>query len=225
MASKRRDAQRKGLTIRSIVFIHGLIGGSHSTWSASRSEEPWPQTLLPPKLPNARILTCGYDAACCNPMKNVGIDSIQGLSGTLANQLVNFRRRTHTESHPIIFIAHSLGGLIVKDMLISSTMMDEYSSIAANTKTIIFMGTPHQGTSSAETLGTILRGVLTFSFTSINLSLMKVLEPSSEVIERIKHLFERVARKNDIGLVSFYERQPVWRSRLVSVPSKSETLC
>lgn len=48
--------------LSSIVFIHGLKGDREKTWTAPGSIEPWPKTLLPTKLPTARILTFGYDA-------------------------------------------------------------------------------------------------------------------------------------------------------------------
>jgi protein SERAC1 len=31
-------------------------------WTAKNIATPWPQTLLPYKVPNARVLTFGYDA-------------------------------------------------------------------------------------------------------------------------------------------------------------------
>lgn len=37
------------------------MGNSMKTWSAADAA-PWPQTLLPSRVPNARILTYGYDA-------------------------------------------------------------------------------------------------------------------------------------------------------------------
>jgi len=46
----------------SIIFIHGLTGDREKTWKAKGATEPWPKALLPSKVPNARILTFGYDA-------------------------------------------------------------------------------------------------------------------------------------------------------------------
>lgn len=54
-----------GLTsaFTSIIFIHGLNGDREKTWTAKGATKPWPQILLPTKLPKARILTYGYDAS------------------------------------------------------------------------------------------------------------------------------------------------------------------
>ncbi|KAL8913270.1 MAG: hypothetical protein Q9171_001917 [Xanthocarpia ochracea] len=45
-----------------IVFVHGLTGHRHRTWTAPGATEPWPKVLLPQDIPNARIITYGYDA-------------------------------------------------------------------------------------------------------------------------------------------------------------------
>jgi protein SERAC1 len=46
----------------SIVFIHGLTGDCERTWSAKNASALWPETLLPSKIPNVRVLTFRYDA-------------------------------------------------------------------------------------------------------------------------------------------------------------------
>ncbi|PZN77845.1 MAG: hypothetical protein DM484_13950, partial [Candidatus Methylumidiphilus alinenensis] len=55
------------------------------------------------------------------------------------------------EQTPLIFICHSLGGLVVKQMLRLST--DQYGThegkIAENTLGVIFLGTPHVGSNLA----------------------------------------------------------------------------
>ena len=44
------------------MFVHGLTGDREKTWTAKNASAPWPQSLLPSKVPNARVLTFGYDA-------------------------------------------------------------------------------------------------------------------------------------------------------------------
>lgn len=46
----------------SIVAVHGLNGHSEETWTAGNSIN-WLYHLLPHDLPNARIMTWGYDAS------------------------------------------------------------------------------------------------------------------------------------------------------------------
>ena len=88
--------------------------------------------LLPSKLPNARILTFGYDASVVNWRAMVSQNTIgnhaKNLLATLATHRENdntvsttlstcFREAYAYKNHlPIIFIAHSLGGLVCEDV-------------------------------------------------------------------------------------------------------------
>lgn len=46
-----------------IVFVHGLFGHRENTWTGRQNKDIlWPRDLLPADVPNARILTFGYDA-------------------------------------------------------------------------------------------------------------------------------------------------------------------
>lgn len=46
-----------------IVFVHGLFGHREFTWAGLQNKSIlWPRDLLPTDVPNARILTFGYDA-------------------------------------------------------------------------------------------------------------------------------------------------------------------
>jgi len=65
-------------------------------------------------------------------------------------------RRTEGEkTKPIIFIAHSLGGIVIKDALNPLRNEDTFfNEIFPATKGVMFLGTPHQGSSIASS-GTI----------------------------------------------------------------------
>ncbi len=46
-----------------IVFIHRLTGDRERTWTYPQMPSyAWPETFLPSKIPDARLLTFGYDA-------------------------------------------------------------------------------------------------------------------------------------------------------------------
>lgn len=44
----------------SILFVHGLFGSRTNTWT--KNGVLWPKDLLPIDVPNARIMSFGYDA-------------------------------------------------------------------------------------------------------------------------------------------------------------------
>lgn len=77
-------------THRSIVFVHGLNGHREKTWTSRDARAPWPQTLLPSKVPEASILTFGYDAKVTDWRHMVSgnriADHASGLLASIAAQ-------------------------------------------------------------------------------------------------------------------------------------------
>lgn len=74
--------------------------------------------------------------------------NVHGLAKSLLNALAR-KRSDQEKSRPILFIAHSLGGIIIKQALLLSkesraTNEADLRSIFQSTIGIIF-GTPHQG--------------------------------------------------------------------------------
>lgn len=82
--------------LRSIIFIHGLTGDREKTWSAKDAASPWPQTLLPAKVPNARILTFGYNAYVADWQGIVAQNRIGNHSMNLLNAVATYREDDDT---------------------------------------------------------------------------------------------------------------------------------
>jgi hypothetical protein len=53
--------------------------------------------------------------------------------------------RDEGDTRPILFLSHSIGGLLVKQALINAHNNGKYSSIKAATKGLAFFATPHHG--------------------------------------------------------------------------------
>jgi protein SERAC1 len=130
--------------------VHGLTGNRDSTWTADGQKRPWTATLLPPKLSNARILTYGYDAYV---LRNSVASSNRLIDHAtdLLNDLTTDRAYCNASYRPLIFITHSLGGLVSKEAILLSRNNPEahLRAIFDCTKGIIFMGTPHKGSCTA----------------------------------------------------------------------------
>lgn len=73
----------------SIVAVHGLGGDPLKTWTAKHKDYSWLQDpeMLPKALPQARILTWGYDADTVNVMGRTSSDRILQHAHTLVSQL------------------------------------------------------------------------------------------------------------------------------------------
>lgn len=104
-----------------IIFVHGLGGTSRWTWSKNRDPELfWPSTFLPlePDLCLARILTFGYDASFhkTGSITTSVLDFAKDLLFNLKYAKGQSLEDLTIGSAPIIFVAHSMGGLIVKEV-------------------------------------------------------------------------------------------------------------
>ena len=73
----------------------------------------WPEKLLPRDIPNARIFTYGYNAGILGGLlKGPDMNNVSQH----ANDLMISLKSELRNKKPIIFVAHSLGGIIVKDV-------------------------------------------------------------------------------------------------------------
>jgi len=74
-------------SIVDIVFVHGLTGNSFHTWFDRTSQTHWPRDLIKEDLPDARVMTFGYDADVVHAVRSVSLESISSYSGDLLASL------------------------------------------------------------------------------------------------------------------------------------------
>ncbi|KAI9889651.1 MAG: hypothetical protein M1814_005052 [Vezdaea aestivalis] len=194
-----------------IVFIHGLSGDRRASWTAEGADAPWPQTLLPEVLPEARVITIGYEARVIG-WKAISKNRIQDHAETLLCQLAAHREKDDTTERPIFFVAHSLGGVVLKDVLLLSWNNPEahLKKIGYSTRGIMFLGTPHSGSSLATRAEPLARYINHFWPTNATIS--AVLRPDSEVLARIQANFLSELRRlerggSSIKITCFYEEK------------------
>ncbi|KAK5525413.1 hypothetical protein LTR07_002565 [Exophiala xenobiotica] len=80
---------------------------------------------------------------------------------SLLASLVDKREEPKEIQRPLIFIARSLGGIVVQQALFQARLEARYQSIKDATLGLIFMGTPHRGSDKA-TYGKVLANVAQF---------------------------------------------------------------
>jgi hypothetical protein len=110
----------------------------------------WPQDLAPETVPNSRVLTYGYDTHIRHRLQGpVSSKTVYDHARELLFSLVGCREAPNEGRRPILFIVHSLGGIILKEALRYSKAPSpadaRLRAIFESTAGVIFFGTPHRG--------------------------------------------------------------------------------
>lgn len=146
-----------------IIFVHGLGGTAIRTWSWKRDASNfWPAWLNDEQgLSSFRIFSFGYNSNFRGAGTNLNI--IDFAKTLLYSMLTFFRGHLNTDerlirigSRPIIFVAHSMGGLVVKKAVVLGKNDKQYSELMARVYGIMFLATPHRGAQYAKMLNNIL---------------------------------------------------------------------
>lgn len=203
------------LTTRdSLVAVHGLDplnrpGHAYSTWTHKQHKydlngKLWLRDFLPthPRMPKLRVLLFGYNSSAALKASTVGV---AGAASNLLDQL-RFKRLGH-EERPIVFVCHSLGGLVVKQALVEAHNADEiHGATLKATKGIAFFGTPHRGGHGAQLGDNIVR-VLQALTGNVRNDIMENLRKDSFLSNHLQLNFARRARH--MRVVNFIETQPI----------------
>ncbi|KND86275.1 Protein SERAC1 [Tolypocladium ophioglossoides CBS 100239] len=210
-----------------ICFVHGLTGDRDSTWTAEGQSTPWPEAILAPKLKKARILTYGYDSYVVR-RSVAGINRLIDHATNLLHDLTTDRVSSNASSRPLIFVAHSLGGLVCKEAILLSRNNPEthLRGIFECIRGIIFMGTPHKGSWMAEWAKIPAWSVSLVK--STNKSLLEILETDNQFLESIQRGFLETIREQREGgrrleVTCFFEELPLPVAGMV-VSKESATL-
>ncbi|KAI0018108.1 hypothetical protein F4780DRAFT_540142 [Xylariomycetidae sp. FL0641] len=203
------DSVKPGVEGVDLVFVHGLFGARMGTWA--KGGVCWPRDLLPHDVPNARIIAWGWQDSGANDT----------LSDQAENLLVDISRVRTGTKRPIIFIAHGIGGVLVKEALVTAALSRIYGSHAelANVypRTIgcIFLGTPH-GRSGKRSLGECAATTALISPNAPSPSLLRALKESSPILENQHSTFVLMSR--DIRVICVREKA------MTTIPAMPEFL-
>lgn len=146
----------------SLIFVHGLGSDQLKAWTTTLTDLPaqhlddgpsskpkeinWVRDFLHQDLKkdfsqSVRIFLYGYDSRWMRDAPVVDLQSLaEGLITTITAERANGWNQRR-----IIFIAHSHGGLVVKNALANDNELGTPTGIASLTDGILFFGTPHDG--------------------------------------------------------------------------------
>jgi hypothetical protein len=128
-----------------VLFVHGLDGDLWETWHPPEDKDAlWPLWLGEDQ-PDLGIWSYGY-AAHSMAWKGSAMPLTERARNLLAElDTHDFGQR------PIIFVTHSLGGLLVKQLLRTATEFNnpDWQNVARRVAGVVFLSTPHSGSSLA----------------------------------------------------------------------------
>ncbi|MCJ1476720.1 hypothetical protein MMC13_005388 [Lambiella insularis] len=177
----------------------------HSSAEKLPSSVFWPKDLLPEALPNCRIFSWGYNADLHTKNPHKSRSTVFDHALTLLSNLTDERMEPKEIKRPIIFVAHSLGGIVVKYALnLSRNENGHTKAIYPATFGICFLGTPHRGSNVAE-LGEILMRMSRLWFNTPNLEIIKELKLDSGTLRIIQKQFTDNYPTHKINIRSWYE--------------------
>lgn len=183
--------------------------------SAADVSEPkvfWPRDLIPHILPDARVLTYGYDAQIKRPHEPAASNlSVYDIASDFLVALEAERRCD--PSRPVLFVAHSLGGIIVKEMLRRSSdtrlVQAHLTKVFTSTVGIIFLGTPHAGADPRGLLLKVAERACKAGGFTVNEQIINSLLPSSERLRELREAFGNIAQEGNMMIHSFQEQYPM----------------
>ncbi|KAF4761026.1 hypothetical protein HAV15_007653 [Penicillium sp. str.  len=148
-------------------------------------------------------MTFGYDVDIFSFTSITFSDRLYDHSQSLAFAIVS--QRIDCASRPILFIAHSLGGLVCQQALILSNSIDGLWAISSSAIGIIFMGTPQYGSSLASYREKLAMGMDIVH--TANRDMVGALHPGSNNVQLAGNEFQSMLRRGDLSLkvFCFYE--------------------
>ncbi|KKY18181.1 putative wd40 repeat-containing protein [Phaeomoniella chlamydospora] len=187
-----------------IVFIHGLGGDRQKTWSQNHDPQFfWPGLWLPYEadIGSARIFSFGYKAEV-RPGTGRSIANIGDFAKELLFEM-KFGKTDDGQDYaigkvPIIFVVHSMGGLVAKKAILLGQNDEEYQQIIRSISGVIFLATPHRGSGLADVLARILSASMQAPRAFLN-----DLSRSSVALEELNESFRHIAPR--LSVWSFYE--------------------
>ena len=189
-----------------VIAVPGL--GSHALGSfrSSDSHHVWLRDFLPRDVPNIRMLLYGYDTKL---LRSSSKSSIRDLSRSFLESMRSFRMGTGTSRRPIVFICHSLGGLVIKEALcLAGSLLEDRKirEFSLSSYGILFFGVPNLGLNN-ERLRTMVAGQSNAQFIH-DLVVDKDFEPSPYLKELNRKFIECCkSQQPKYEIISYYERR------------------
>lgn len=186
-----------------VVFVHGLTGHLRDTWAVRREDgklgPPWP-CLLERIFPDLGVFTLGYPA----PTVRDPTRPSANLTST-AELAFDALKEKGIGDRPLMFVAHSLGGLLCKEIILRGAIVEQSrpeNRLTRQTRTILFLGTPHHGARLANIASKLMPQRSRF------VRMLRTRD-ENEFIDNLQRRFVDFAQSHLLDVWSLYEARPM----------------
>ncbi|KAK2162794.1 hypothetical protein LSH36_91g02028 [Paralvinella palmiformis] len=167
--------------------------------------------------PNLRILTVDYETYLSEWTPKCPYENERRTLLTRSKEFLEKLRASGLGDRPIIWVAHSMGGLLVKQMLLLASEDQSMSDILRQTKGIVFYSVPHRG----SPLSVYMSRTKYLLYPSAE---VKLLYQGSKVLLDLHKKFKTLIMSKHIPLLSFGEGSKTnlpFNIRAMFVPAES----
>lgn len=185
-----------------VVFVHGLSGDAKSTWDCGGTDGFWPSWLAN-DIGHTNIYSLGYGAAVFEKWAKKEMDMFERAD----NILEQFAGKGIGQ-RPLVFITHSLGGILTKMILRASVLADDedWEAVSAATKLVVFLSTPHTGASIANNVDAIPGSS----------KHIKLLANETGMLQDLNKAYRKLcSTKDDLITKVYYEKHTTYKMVLV----------
>ncbi|XP_025993627.2 protein SERAC1 isoform X3 [Solenopsis invicta] len=161
----------------------------------------WPKDWLPVDIPSLRIIGVNYGTSLSMWTPFCPIESMKSTIKERSEEFVTKLTMANVGQRPLIWVAHSMGGLLIKKMLVEEWKTGDKHGICKNTKAILFYGTPHRGSHVAA----LKQATQMLLWPTIE---VQELRNESPQLLKLHEEFLEMLNKYHIEIVSFAETKP-----------------
>ena len=186
-----------------VVFIHGLTGDPRETWESTTDGDFWP-AWLEGELDKVSVYTLGYPASLFEKWENKEMDMFERAQNVL-ERLAGLG----IGERPLVFVAHSLGGILVKMVLRKSCEAGDtdWRRVSEATRLVVFLSTPHSGASVAKVLKIVPRSSSHVELLANNIGFLEDLNQHYRVLTN---------DREDLATAVYYEKFATNKSVIVA---------
>lgn len=205
-ANADRYFERKDGNPNLIVFVHGIVGSAQGTWKNKDSGQNWPSLVAEdPLFSGTDILVYNYPSSL--------VERKFSMAGLTQRMAIEFRSNDIAigEYEKITFVAHSMGGIIVRNYIL------ENPEIVPKINALYLFSTPMNGSALANILSVARKSPLVK-----NLAIPNDGEGFLSDLRR-EWREKRMSKKFDTFCA--FESAPVLRTVTVVAELSAELLC